>query len=74
MKKFEIRIKSVSRVLIEAETVEQAKSIAEKGCEIDFNTEVMEVLDSYDEFDVVEPREGTALAILLGKIRRNNHR
>lgn len=53
MKKFEIRIESVSRVIIEAETAEQAKAIAEKGYEVDFNTELIEVLDSFDTFKVV---------------------
>lgn len=53
MQKFEIRIESVSRVIIEAETAEQAKAIAEKGYAVDFNTELMEVWDSFDELMVV---------------------
>lgn len=74
MKKFEVRIESVSYVIIEAETAEEAKRLAEKAYKIDFDTRRLEVSDSYDEFEVVEPREGTALAVLLDKIRQNNHR
>ena len=54
MEKFVVRIESVSRVVVEAESAEQAKAMAEKGYEIDFNTELLEVWDSYDEMSVEE--------------------
>ena len=54
MAKFNVRVESVSHLVIEAESAEQAKVIAEKGYEIDYNTDFVEVWDSYDVINVEE--------------------
>ena len=51
MEKFEVRVESVTRFFVEAETKEQAEAIVEKTYRVTFDDENIKCWDSYDEYE-----------------------
>ena len=54
MKKYEVRVESVTRFYVEAETAEQAEAIVAKDYKVDFDADYAETWDSWDEYEVTE--------------------
>lgn len=58
MKKFDVRVETVTHFYIDAETAEQAEAIVAKMYDVSFNDDGMYVWDSSDEYNVTEITDG----------------